>query len=263
MTVLRWPRVDEVLYTALWASDVFLRPGISNMGLDFSGWMYRKGYSRELRRLEERQFIHLRRPGGLERLTELTRSGLEYTLGTPPPPDLWGRAWDGTWRMVLFDVPCERNYLRDKIRRILKARKFGCLQLSTWISPDPLDGLTRAIEGTEADPAHLFFLETRPTERDNNHDLVRAAWDWEVIHNTYASLISHLERAPKAPYDTENALRFWLRTEYSLWQECVRVDPFLPRSLHPKHYTGVKAWELKLRTLPKVLSRLCKKPKTA
>lgn len=47
-------------------------------------------------------------------------------------------AWDGTWRMVIFDVPEKKRYARDYLRDLLKGMGFFRLQLSTWVTPHPI-----------------------------------------------------------------------------------------------------------------------------
>lgn len=43
--------------------------------------------------------------------------------------------WDKKWRLVIFDIPEEKKYLRDVIRDKLKKLKFYQLQKSVWVFP--------------------------------------------------------------------------------------------------------------------------------
>lgn len=49
------------------------------------------------------------------------------------------QAWDGLWRIVLFDVPEERKHLRTIFRRKLQNLGFRLLQRSSWIYPFPCE----------------------------------------------------------------------------------------------------------------------------
>lgn len=50
------------------------------------------------------------------------------------------QAWDGKWRMVIFDIPEQERLLRDAFRR--KLRELGCelLQGSVWVTPFDIRG---------------------------------------------------------------------------------------------------------------------------
>lgn len=63
---------------------------------------------------------------GREHLLKLQRLG----LAVPKPS-----AWDGTWRMVTFDIPEKRRYARDTFRLALKRMGFIKLEGSLWIYP--------------------------------------------------------------------------------------------------------------------------------
>lgn len=45
--------------------------------------------------------------------------------------------WDGSWHMVMFDVPNERRVARNALRTKLKRLGLVSLQESVWISPYP------------------------------------------------------------------------------------------------------------------------------
>jgi DNA-binding transcriptional regulator PaaX len=45
------------------------------------------------------------------------------------------RKWDGKWRVLIFDIPEHRKFLRDKIRSTLQTIGFVRLQDSVWIFP--------------------------------------------------------------------------------------------------------------------------------
>jgi phenylacetic acid degradation operon negative regulatory protein len=54
------------------------------------------------------------------------------------PEQCWERQWDGQWRIVLFDVPLQKNTQRRRLWRYLRDKGFGYLQNSVWVTPDPL-----------------------------------------------------------------------------------------------------------------------------
>ncbi|MBI3261275.1 CRISPR-associated endonuclease Cas2 [Candidatus Berkelbacteria bacterium] len=47
------------------------------------------------------------------------------------------KRWDGTWRVVIFDIPEKNRTVRDTVRRWLKRLGFARLQQSVWAIPWP------------------------------------------------------------------------------------------------------------------------------
>lgn len=70
---------------------------------------------------------HLRLTEKGERYASLINEG-EFTPKKP-------KRWDEKWRMLIFDIPEERKYIRDKIRNTLVSLGFMRLQDSVWVYP--------------------------------------------------------------------------------------------------------------------------------
>jgi len=77
----------------------------------------------EVSRKAATKFIRLTRKGELELL--LAKSVFAKTPG----------AWDGKWRIIMFDIPEPARELRDKFRWLLKKNRFVRIQQSVYISP--------------------------------------------------------------------------------------------------------------------------------
>lgn len=43
--------------------------------------------------------------------------------------------WDGRWRVLMFDIPEKKKFLREKIRHVLVSFGFYRLQDSVWVYP--------------------------------------------------------------------------------------------------------------------------------
>ena len=65
---------------------------------------------------------------------EVTRKGkykaLKYILKGRK-----SKKWDGKWRLLIFDVPENKSYLRQRLRENLELIGFKYLQKSVWITP--------------------------------------------------------------------------------------------------------------------------------
>lgn len=64
----------------------------------------------------------------------ITRKGkykaLKYYLKEKPK-----QKWDDKWRIIFFDIPEERYYLRNRFRENLQLLGFKYLQKSAWVCP--------------------------------------------------------------------------------------------------------------------------------
>jgi len=177
------------------------------------------------------------------RLVQATKAGVREAIGGVDADELWARPWDGVWRMVMFDVPQAQARLRSQFRRKLRTLRFGWLQNSVWLSPDPVDELARELRQHKVDAESLLMVDARPSAGESDENLVAAAWDFPRLAKLHASYHKILRLRP----GTKGTVRFndwseWLQTEERAWAEILRVDPFLPERLLPADYQGREVW---------------------
>ena len=129
------PRTEELLYFLMWNCDMLARPTFRNLTESFEAWAYRNGLNRQVAQLKRRHLLEAQ--AGVEggpavdaRALRLTEAGRVHALGGRDPEAQWRRAWDGRWRMVLFDLPNARVAARNRLRRYLRLQGFGFLQNS-------------------------------------------------------------------------------------------------------------------------------------
>ncbi len=99
----------------------------------------RKVLNQSIAKLYESQLVDMRKESDGTITLVLTKEGrriaLSYDIDNikiPVPAH-----WDGKWRIVLFDVPTEKNRLRDSLRGHLKAMGFYEFQHSVFVHPHP------------------------------------------------------------------------------------------------------------------------------
>ncbi|MCX6812118.1 MAG: hypothetical protein NTW79_00630 [Candidatus Berkelbacteria bacterium] len=82
-----------------------------------------------LRSLQERGYIEIK-SDGKNKSVRLTNKGKIKVLEGKK-----SKIRDGKWRILSFDVPREKNKLRDQFRRSIKRIGFKQVQQSLWVSP--------------------------------------------------------------------------------------------------------------------------------
>lgn len=87
-------------------------------------------------------------------------------LTSRPVAEKTGKAWDGKWRIVLFDFPESRRAYRDYIRGVLKRLEFQEFQRSMWISPYRLPAFLVRLFGDPRMVKNVRFV----TSQDINYD---------------------------------------------------------------------------------------------
>lgn len=248
-------RTEEFLYLLLWGAETLLRPTFRNLNESYEGWAYRTGAWRHLARLEQRKLIESKPGKVAERIYRLTESGRLAALGGRDPHERWKRFWDGRWRIVIFDLPERENTARARLRRFLKDRRFGYLQNSVWITPDPLDAGVKALAASGEDVESFLTLEARPCSGENDQAIVAGAWDFDQLNRRYARCISFLSKRPTSNQTgarDKATLHQWARQELDLWRAAVQGDPLLPSALLPKGYRGKEVWRLRNSVLRQV-----------
>jgi phenylacetic acid degradation operon negative regulatory protein len=249
---------EVFLYLLLWGAETLARPTFHKLTESFEGWAYRRGLHRQLSRLEREALLESKPDAMAGRIYRLTEQGRLLALGGRDPVARWKRPWDGKWRLVLFDLPEQKNTARVRLRRFLKDQSFGYLQNSVWITPDPLSELTKQLSGFGEDVEALVTLEARPCAGESDHAIVAGAWDFRRINRLYEKCIAVLNGLPGCDSEMPQPiarLQRWARLEQASWWEAVHADPLLPEELLPREYRGKDAWQLRTQVL-KAASRI-------
>ncbi len=244
-------KTELILYHCMWMADMMMRPTWRSLNSSFEEWSYRNGFQRQVQALEAQGWLEANEGGdGIERVYRLTRKGMLRALGGTQPEERWDRGWDGKWRMVVFDLPEKKRGLRNELRRELRAARFGGLQGSVWISPDPVNKVGEQLKKTASSCGMITFFEGGTCCGESNAEVVSTAWNFTKIRSDYEIYLSHLQSMPNAVGDgvRENLLE-WGRIEKQLWSDCMAFDPLLPRELWPDDYPGEMAWKERIKSL--------------
>lgn len=203
-----------------------------------------------LRRLAATGAITVTGAGGIDtRVLRLTDDTRREVLGGVDPPTAWARPWDGVWRVVAFDIPETEVARRTRLRRRLHHCRFGWLQNSVWISPDPIEDFRAGLDGSGITPESLTYFEARCAGGESPDALVPAAWDFARLARDYEHYEQLLQARPSPTAGTAAAWLRWLQAENRAWRLVARRDPFLPAVLLPTDYRGRSAWSARAKAL--------------
>jgi len=76
--------------------------------------------------------------------------------------------WDGNWRMVIFDVPEQRRWLRDYLRSFLKVVGFKELQKSVWVTPYKIPRFLKELLWEEKIKPYTRFITIKEIDYDKD-----------------------------------------------------------------------------------------------
>jgi len=246
----------EALEFLLWTTEMLMPPYLLKTNRPM-GRRAEIEQARRLARLAEQKVLAAEKHAGrlVYRLTEL---GKRSVLGGRHPEERWSRAWDGQWRMVVFDLPGRCHTIRQQLLRWLRQNSFGYLQNSVWISPDSVSDITEALAEFRDDVESFSVLEAKCCAGSSDAALVRGAWDFPQINKRYEAHLSQAEgelrlsRRPATPAEVRSRLRH----ERLAWRRALAIDPLLPRVLLPADYLGQRAWQTHQAVMQRLLGEL-------
>lgn len=90
---------------------------------------------RNLKRLQQQKIVEIKKKDGQE-VIKLTQKGhSKYLKFKLEELSLKGKAWDGKWRLVIYDISKFKKSSLNSFRWILKQIKFYPLQRSVYLTP--------------------------------------------------------------------------------------------------------------------------------
>jgi DNA-binding transcriptional regulator PaaX len=243
---------EDFLNLLLWSMEGLVRPTFRSLTDSYESWAYRNGLLKQVFRREREGLLERDTTCPDDRLYRLSAQGRLHVLGGRDPEQQWARAWDGQWRMVLFDFPSGQNARRARLRRYFHDHAFGCLQRSVWIKPDPLEAERELLGEGKIKVGSLLLLEGRPCGNESDEEIVAAAWNFERINRRYSRHMKVLEERPGDALRNEGAAKSllrWAEAERGAWLDAVTSDPLLPVRILPSQYLGQQAWRRRVEVL--------------
>ncbi len=252
---------DDWLALLAYTLDTGLLPTPAKILETFEQWEHRSRLGPRLRRLE-RTGLLAKEGKGSRAPCHLTSKGRLAAQGGMDLAMRWERSWDGQWRLLLFDLPARSENSRLRLWRWLRSHRFGNLQKSVWILPDPVDTSHLPLQHLQLTPEFFTVLESRPVLPDSDAALVESAWDWALIKRHYQSVLELENRGmvlAGSPEVKPAQFRQWLTAEHEAWQMAIDSDPLLPGALLPPGYLGREAYQQRQQAFAKLSEAMMKK----
>ena len=227
---------EDFLALLCFGLEKILNPSPANILKSFSSWNYENRLKPQLRLLERARLVERHRTGNASSY-RVTEAGRRAVGGGCDPKERWDRSWDGHWRLALFDVPTPSHSSRVRLWRWMRQRRFGYLQNSVWITPDPVDLTQVPLKQKEAGADVFLCLEARPSAGFSDSGIVQAAWDFQAINGAYQAHLDILDEAGGllgSDVSTAQARR-WLTRERMAWLAggCLRSRSCRGSCIHP------------------------------
>lgn len=160
--------------------------------------------------------------------------------------------WDGTWRLVVFDIEEKAKKDRESLRWKLKELGFAMLQESVWISPLPIEKELGEYFYSQKIRGEVLITRSKVLVGDQKA-LAEKCWKLDELNEEYEELCESWE-SKEGERDIRGAFDFEKN-----FLELVLKDPFLPRDLLPERWYGKEAQRIYLK---EVRGMLLSKPNT-
>ena len=82
--------------------------------------------------------------------------------------DVLEKKWDGMWRVVVFDVPQDKNKLRAELRRAMSLFGFRMLQQSVWVYPHACDDFIALLKSHLDVSQNVLYMKVVYIENDRH-----------------------------------------------------------------------------------------------
>jgi phenylacetic acid degradation operon negative regulatory protein len=142
------------------------------------------------------------------------------------------RDWDGTWTLLAFSLPGERQRERHDLRASLAWAGFGPIQGGLWIAPG-------APDVSELQSEHIRVFRGHADPSTDIAEMIAGAYDLAALAERYEDFRARWG----GPEDTTDPLaaKLLLITD---WLQIIRRDPLLPMEHLPADWPAAPAQEL-------------------
>lgn len=217
------------------------------------GWYQRSSFGPTVSRLlSVGEIEKVERKGNI--YYRLTSRGSDKIKEEIPLLKLAEKPWDGRWRIVIFDIPEKKRFLRDALREKLLLLGFGKWQESVYLNPHQIEQEMKQYLVAKGLSSYCVCLTAKRADLGNDLELANIVWHLDKMNQGYEDFISdcrELVSEKGKEVKNEEINKLWLS-----YKDLIINDPYLPKELLPERWLAQKA---KL-TLKEVLKSLINRP---
>lgn len=156
------------------------------------------------------------------------------------PAESWGRRWDGSWRVLTFDLPARQRTERKRLWQALRSHRVGLLQGSVWVWPHDMTAMLGEMIKAEGVPECFCGFRCPELFLCSTAEVVATAWDWDEIRRRQKGYLDQAATALELIKTSKSLAQLTAvaRIERRAYDYAWLLDPLLPRELWPKGYQG-------------------------
>src|SRR3989344_1477014 len=151
-------------------------------------------------------------------------------------PIFFKAKWDGTFMVVVFDIPEETRRARDDLREKLKELGFGKLQESVWISPYHFEDDLKEFLQETGYINDIYVLKATKLLGNSIKANAKYIWNLGEINQKYSEVLAGVQKIISKKIDPGKAGGVW-----NLYFETLATDPLLPKELLPSNWKQPEA----------------------
>jgi len=147
--------------------------------------------------------------------------------------------WDGKWRIISYEIPEKKRYLRDRLRREMAGWGLGPWHRSFWLTPHPIiDDLRNLVFGKEEEKYIQSFEADYVFGKGDI--LVEKVWQKSQLDKKYRQLFKKWHEILSKELEKEIKLK---KVVYE-YVKILKEDPGLPTEIVGKSWIGFEGWKL-------------------
>lgn len=230
------PQTKKLLQSMIKFSEMYKPPSKTNMGIGILKNIWGKEEIRKLKRaqiyMRNKDLITTKSEGHGKRIV-VTSQGHKVFFKSYPLAKLRKTKWRGSWTLVMYDFPEKIRSKRDYLRRKLTRMGFGSPQISTLISPLPLEKPILELLKSRQLENYVWVLTCKKLWGLSDLKIAKRSWPLDKLNTLYGKL---LEALPTAKEGGPKLLKEW----GELFLATSTKDPYLPVELLPQEWLGGK-----------------------
>lgn len=169
---------------------------------------------------------------------KLTKDGFDQISLTFPLFRFTREDWDGTWRILSYEIPEKKRELRDRLRRQVATWGLGPWHRSFWLTPHPIIPSLKELISTE-EKAYVQAFESKHVFGDRDI-LIEKVWGTSQLEKKYRKLFMKWHDLLSKEEDKVKKMKN-IVNEYI---DILKNDPGLPKELVGSKWIGFEAINL-------------------